>query len=80
MNYQEQKAFYNETTIQLTQTDLSCFLISCQMTGIEPNDFETMMHTIVDLVIDGADEDSQLKKPLLFLRMLKNLLNDLKIN
>ncbi|TXI14635.1 MAG: hypothetical protein E6Q66_05915 [Pedobacter sp.] len=70
----------NSRTIQLTQTDLSCFLISCQMTGIEPDDFEKMMYIIVDLVIDGADEDSQLKKPLLFLRMLKNLLNDLKIN
>ena len=75
-----QDVLSNGTTAQLNQIRLSSFLISCQMTGIEPDDFETMMHIIVDLVIDGADEDSQLKKPLLFLRMIKNLLNGLIIN
>lgn len=63
--------------------NLSSFLNSCKTIGIEPNDFGMLMHTIVDHVIDAADEDSptrELKKPLLFLRALQTFLNDLTSN
>ena len=75
---QKQKVQNNEvvlrhnTTVELTQTDLSCFLISCQMNGIEPDDFDAMMYDIMDHCVKGADELSwcELDKPLLFLHIL----------
>ena len=73
----------NETTNQLSSTDLSNFLDTCQTIGIEPNDFTMMIRTITDCVIDAADEYSptrELKRPLLFLRTLETLLNNIKIN
>lgn len=63
--------------IYLAQASLSSFLNSCQTIGIKPNDFEMIICTIVDYVIDGADNDSptrEFKRSLLFLRTLKNLL------
>ena len=86
INYQEQKMqtmLSNETAIQQTQTDLSSFVTSCQMAGIKSDDFGMIISIIVDRVIDGANNDSptrELKKPLLFLRMLRNSLNDPRID
>lgn len=86
INYQEQKmqtVLSNETTIQLIQIHLSSFLISCETSGIKHDDFGTIIHNIVNDVIDASDEDSptrELKKPLLFLRAFQNFLNGIKVN
>jgi len=73
----------NNKKNQLAFADLSNFLNTCQNIGVKPDDFGMLMHTIVDHVIDAADEDSptrELKKPLLFLRALQTFLNDLTVN
>lgn len=69
----------NGTNTQLTQIHLSSFLITCETAGIGRNDFRSIIHDIVNGVIDTADEDSptrQLKRPLIFLRTLESFLNN----
>lgn len=69
--------------IHLTQTNLSSFLNSCRTIGIKSDDFEMMLRSIVDYVIDAADEHAptrELKRPLLFLRTLETFLNSIEVN
>jgi hypothetical protein len=86
INYNEQEmhtALLNGTQSQLSQSDLSSFLISCQIIGVGPDNFGIMIQTIADYVIDGTDDHEtarELKRILLFLRMLETFLNGLKIN
>jgi len=84
MNYKEQKIqlmLLNGVKIQLTKTNLFSFLNSCQTIGIEPDNFEKMMHIVKDHIIDGTNDHSspfELKQSILFVRTLKIFLNNLK--
>lgn len=65
------------TTAQLASADLSDFLKSCQTNGINPDDFGMIFYDIVGDVIRA--NECELKRSLLFLRMIETLLNSLKI-
>ncbi len=65
-------------TNQLNAADFSSFMKSCQLIGIKPNDFETPIRTVIELVINGSNESlpsRELKIPLLFLLAIETLLN-----
>ncbi len=73
----------NNKKNQLAFADLSNFLNTCQNIGVKPDDFNMMIHSIAEHVINGADDflsACELKKQLLFLSMIETLLNSLKID
>lgn len=80
---QEKQTMSFNTTTELSATDVANFLDSCQSIGIEADDFNMMIRTIVEHVIDASDEHApvrELKRPLLFLRMLETFLNNIRLS
>lgn len=70
----------NSVEICLVSADLSDFFKSCRLIGINLNDLESMVHNIVEIVIDSVDQNlptRELKHPLLFLRNLETLFRNL---
>lgn len=84
INYQSQKMYTASSNekAQLIQIYLSSFLTTCETAGIGHNDFRSIIRSIVNDVIDAADEDSptrRLKRPLFFLREIENFLNNVEV-
>lgn len=52
-NQAQGKVLHNERSFGLTPTDLSTFLNSFQLIGIQSDDFKIPIYDIVDRVIDG---------------------------
>lgn len=72
----------SDMNVQLIPADLSCFLESCQDSGIDINDFVLIIQNINDQLIDGIDEHlriCEVKDLLLFLLELEDLFASLAL-
>lgn len=86
MNYQSQDMYttsFHGTSVQLTSADLSYFVNSCRTFGLKPGEFELVIRTIFNHVVENTDDripTRELRVPLLFLRQLEIFLSSIKIN